>query len=326
MLREQIGEVLAEELPEIARRNERVHSALQTKYPHLTGLFHLDSIGLVDASQALHHAQTNFFKQQRAVLDATTVDEATFRSALELSARTLMEYVLYRNYTIKRLEEMGQAELETAVHNLLVPRYSRFNGSELTDDIFRNNAWIFDDRFMTFRTVLSEAEMEDVLKAITHDDEVGRHSGRPDISLIFERDPSKHENVDVVIIELKRRRVDDKEGPYSSIQLTQRAEKLVDHCPNIQRAWYYGVFEIDDALARTLRGEGWAQLYSLGKVFYREKPIERLDGSIVPSPTYLVSYEALTKDAKERNHAFLELLRAEFTRATVSEVDETLPL
>src|SRR5690606_13419939 len=142
--------------------------------------------------------------------------------------------------------------------------------SSLVEDVYRNNAWILDDKFMTFRTILSEATMNDVINEITLEEDSVEDKGRPDISMIFSADPNSQAAVDVVVIELKRKTDDDKENGYASRQLVKRARKLVDHCPSIQRAWYYGIVEIDEQADQLLRDEGWTPLHSKGRVFYKE--------------------------------------------------------
>ena len=312
LLRHQVSEVLDEEVPRIAERNKETREQIEASYPHLVGLFEQKTAGLIDRDEVVEHAQTEFFKGQRQVLDAGALNDEVFAASLELSARSLASYILYRDFVIKKLKATPATEIETAIHDLIVPRYHKGSGSELINDIYRNNAWILDDKFMTYRTVLSEARMTEVIAAIGSDEDAVGGRGRPDISMIFSADPDQSEAVDVVVVELKRRKLDDKEGLYAATQLVQRARKLVKFCPNIQRVWYYGVIEIDQDLGETLRSMKWAPLFSKGQVFYNDFQVFKDDQTVVPMPTFLVSYDALTNDAAARNHAFLELLRAGF--------------
>ena len=57
---------------------------------------------------------------------------------------------------------------------------------------------------MSFRTILSEKEMKEVIQEIRLDNEkIDNERGRPDIALIFSADPKVNEKVDVVIVEIK---------------------------------------------------------------------------------------------------------------------------
>ena len=85
--------------------------------------------------------------------------------------------------------------------------------------------------------------------------------------------------------------------------------KLAAHCPNIQRIWYYAVIQISDTMETRLRQQKWAPLFSMGKLYYQEFITERPDRTVVPTPTFVVSFDAIVADAESRNHTFLEILR-----------------
>ncbi len=202
---------------------------------------------------------------------------------------------------------------------MIVPRYEQFHQDTLIDGIYSNNAWLLDDKFMSFRTILSETKMRDVISAITLSEDTVEDEGRPDISMIFSADPEQSKKVDVVVIEIKRRKVDDKENPYAAIQLMKRARKIVDYCPNVQRIWYFAIIEIDEKLSQLLLDMKWASLFSKGQVFYQDFQVVRSDGIPVPTPTCLLSYDAVIKDAAARNHTFLEILKNDIKKAKAKQ-------
>ena len=315
VLRREMSIVLNEKLPEIGQKNAKTKEQFEEKYPHLTGLFDDDAVGLIDRDEAIELAQRRFFKDQKEVLESEGLDDATFEKSLEVSSRTLTEYILYRELIIKQLGEMTDQNKESDIHNLIVPRYKRFHKDALVDGIYRNNAWLLDDKFMSFRTILSEARMQELISAITLKEDTGVDDGRPDISMIFSADPAQEEKVDVVVIEIKRRAANEKENTYAALQLAKRARKLVNHCLTIQRVWYFGIIEIDDALSQLLLDTNWIPLFSRGRIFYQDYRVERPDGIRVPTPTYLVSYDAIIRDAAVRNHTFLEILKSDIKRA-----------
>jgi hypothetical protein len=313
-LKLEVGRILGDELPEIKMRNEEVKARFEDDFPHLIGLFDDTTVGLVARDEVLDTAQRKFFQQQKEIIDSDPTDEDAFQKSLEMSARSLTEYILYRDWVIKRLINSTPEDVEATLHNLIVPRYKTFEHETLVQDIYNNNAWILDDKFMTYRTILSEASMKALIAAITLEDESVEADGRPDISMIFSADPDKAERVDVVVVELKRKKKDDKESSFAAVQLIKRAQLLVDYCPNIQRVWYYGIIDIDDGLAQILRNTGWTPLYSKGKVFYNPSysVTRKSDDMSVPAPTFLLSFSSITEDAAARNHTFLELLKSNF--------------
>ena len=98
----------------------------------------------------------------------------------------------------------------------------------MRDGIYRNNAWLLDDKFMSFHTILSEARMDKVIEAITLKDDAAADDGRPDISMIFSADPEAATAVDVVVVEIKKKTDDEKENQYAINQLLDRAVKLAE--------------------------------------------------------------------------------------------------
>lgn len=324
-LLDEVADVLGEELPEIEARNQEVQEEFEAQYPHLQGLFATQTVGLVDRNDAIHAAQLKFFVKQREVLEATTLDEATFRRSLELSARTLTEYILYRETIIRKLSEMTGENREDEIHNLIVPRYKTYEHTGLIEDVYRNNAWILDDRFMSYRTLLSEKRMSDLIAAVTLDSEEVEDDKRPDISVIFSADPDEVEAVNVVVVELKRRFESQKENINAVAQLASRAQQLVRHCPNIQQMWYFAVVDISFEFAEILTTLNWIPMFSGGRMFYQELSARRDDGVVVPAPTHVLSYDAVIQDAAARNHTFLEILRRDIREAVLANSDESAP-
>lgn len=316
-LRDQVSSVLNSALPEISQHNDRVRRSYEDRYPHLQGLFPDHSVGLIDREEAIKSAQGAFFRKQREVLESgERMNDDLFEQALEVSARTLLEYILYREFIITKLRGVTESDREDVIHNLIVPQRTKHDGARFVDTIYTNNAWLIDDKFMTFRTILSEAEMGKIISAITLDDEPKGENERPDVSLVFNAHPETNDAVDVVIVEIKRKTDDDKENTYAPVQLLKRARKLVEHCPNIERAWYYAIIQISPELGQLLRDDGWKPLYSKGIVFYKENRITHGAGRIALAPTYIMSFDAMTADAAARNHSFLQLLRSDFARAS----------
>jgi hypothetical protein len=310
LLRREVGKVLAEKIPQIGEKNTQAKEQFEEHFPHLLGFFEETTVGLIDKDEALDIAQRKFFKAQKEVLQCEKLDDSSFEKSLELSSRTLTEYILYRNLIIRKMKDMTDNNSEADIHNLIVPRYHEFKGGNLVDGVYRNNAWLLDDKFMSFHTILSETRMNDVIKAITLSEDTVGEDGRPDIAMIFSGDPDVTLHVDVVVVEIKKKTDDEKENIFAINQLLDRAQKLVNHCPNVQRVWYYAVLQINEVLAARLRQMKWAPLFSTGKVFYQDFETRRPDGIIVPTPTFTLSFDAIIGDAESRNITFLEILKS----------------
>lgn len=310
LLRREIGTVLMQNIPKISEANFKTKKKFEDQFPHLLGYFDGTTVGLIDREEALNGAQQKFFRIQKEILQCENLSDAIYEKSLEASSRTLTEYILYREKIIAKMKSMTPGNSEEEIHNLIVPRWGDFTQSDIASDVYQNNAWLLDDKFMTFRTILSEARMDKVINAIRLSEEIRDESGRPDIAMIFSADPDDSIPVDVVVIEIKKKTDDEKENQYAVNQLLERADKLAQYCSNIQRIWYYAVLEINDSFARSLRQQKWAPLFSKGRVFYQEFPTYRNDQTVVPTPIFVMSFDAIVSDAAARNHTFLEILRA----------------
>lgn len=195
----------------------------------------------------------------------------------------------------------------------------------MPSEIYQNNAWLLDDKFMVFRTILSEKSMDAVINAIRLDDEIIGDTGRPDIAMIFSADPNDTTPVDVVVVEIKKKTDDEKDNSYAVNQLLDRAGKLVAHCPNIQRVWYYAIMDVNDVMAFRLRQLKWTPFFSKGRVYYQEFETPHPDGRVIPTPTFVVSFDAVVADAESRNHTFLEILREGMKKYADEHADSKAP-
>lgn len=310
VLRRELGRILAENIPQISEANNAIQKQFEGTFPHLLGYFDSESVGLIERDEALNLAQQKFFKDQKRVLQSEHLSDEQYEKSLELSSRSLTEYVLYREKIIQKMKDTTGDNSEADLHNLIVPRFNEYSQDDLISGIYQNNAWLLDDKFMTFRTILSEGRMDKVINAINLTDEGTEESGRPDITMIFSADPETVAAVDVVVIEIKKKTDNEKDNQYVISQLLDRATKLAQYCPNIQRIWYYAIIQINDTMKRRLKQMKWAELFSKGQVFYQEYPTEKPGGGEIPTPVFILSFDTVVADAESRNHTFLEILRS----------------
>lgn len=313
VLRKEIGAFLSKEIPQIKEDNRKTKERFEEKFPHLLGYFEEETVGLIDRDDSLNSAQAKFFRAQKEILQCETLNERMYEKSLELSSRALTEYVLYREKIIQRMREVSFENLEAEIHNLICPRYEVFEGEDLLDHVYRNNAWLLDDKFMSFQTILSESRMDSVIEAITDSESPIQDDGRPDIAMIFSGDPDSSTSVDVVVVEIKKKTKEEKDNQYAVNQLLTRARRLTAHCPNIGRVWYYALVSIDSEFEDSLLQQDFVPVFSSGKVYYREFSTRGPKGT-VPTPVYVLSYDAVVSDAGTRNHTFLEILRSGMRR------------
>jgi len=315
LFQSKVAEILKREIPVIVENNNKTKESLTETYPHLLGYFDQDTIGFVKREESIKKAQDKFFKDQRDVLESNGLADDVYEKSLELSSRALTEYVLYRQITINKIKQIDKNSSESDLHNLIVPQRKKLSKTNFMSDLYSNNAWILDDKYMTYNTILSEKEMKDVIDEITQGEVIDNDDSRPDITLVFSGDPDSIDKVDVIIVELKKRNLPLADNRKVEVQLEQRARKLLKHFPNkIQRIWFYGVVEFNDELKLSLFSSDYSPLFSIDSVFYKEMEI-MLDletRTKLPVGIYILSMDALIQDADSRNSTFLRILKENF--------------
>ena len=318
IFRKKIAETIISQIPKIKEENSKTLNTLNEKYPHLQGYFEESSIGLIDRTETLKEAQNTFFNAQKEILEATHLNDEQYKKSIEISSRLLTEYILYRNIIIKNISQLNENNSESDFHNIIVPMNKTLRKENFINDIYSNNTWLLDDKFMSYTTILSNEEMNKLLKEISIDEEKTKKKDKvPDIAIVFSSKPNNEENkkVDVVIVELKKKGnigLEKKEVVLS--QLKQRARKLVNYYPNkLQRIWLYGLVDFDEEFIRSLKEQKFIEVYSNDKYFYGEVDIipdhDKTQTIRIPTSINLLSYEAFIKDAENRNSTFLEILK-----------------
>ena len=270
-----ISEVIKEQFPQINKNNEKRVTYLKQTFPHLCGYFDNNDIGYSSQTDILKKAQDKFFRDQKEILGAKELNDEQFNKSLDLSARALTEYILFRQNVIKRMKGLDKNNKEEELHNLIAPKYAEFHGQDVVTDMYRNNVWVLDDKFMSYSTVLSEAEMSRVIDVLTEGEVRNKDNDRPDITLFFSGDPNDvSKKVDVVVVELKRLGLSVEQNSIVEIQLDTRTRRLAEYYgKRIQRMWFYGIVDFDDQYEMHLRDNYFNPLFSNGKIYFRSKPV-----------------------------------------------------
>ena len=214
------------------------------------------------------------------------------------------------------MKALDKKNLEADLHNLIAPKGSEFKEGELYKDLYRNNVWVLDDKFMSYCTVLSEAEMSKVIDVITDGEVYDSDNDRPDITLFFSADPTKDNRMlDVVVVELKRLGIPPEQNSIVEFQLDTRTQRLAEYYGRrIQRMWFYGIVEFTDKYRMHLVNNGYNPLFSNGSVYFKSKPVYtdlKKSFSVVQN-SYIMDFSALVEDANTRNETFLKILKNQF--------------
>lgn len=316
LFRKKVAEIIEREIPSVKELNDKTRENLNKTYPHLVGYFNDDEVGIISRAKSIEEAQKSFMRDQKEILEANGLTNEEYDKALDVSSRTLAQYIVYREKIISKVEQLTSKNSEADLHNLILPKRSVLQNSDM-DSIYNNNLWLLDNKYMTYTTAMSERTMGEVLDEIAQGANSIEDNGRPDIAIIFSNDPNKSDNksVDVVIIELKKRGITLAKTEEVESQLQQRAVKLLNYYPNkIQRMWFYGIVEFNDDFKLSLLNTEYTPLYSKDQLYYKEnswrKSLE--DETRYKVGTYILSIDAFINDAKAHNEIFLNILKESF--------------
>lgn len=327
-----VRSIFEKEFPTIKQENERRIKDTEEKYPHLKGYFTKDEVGLLDKNKYLESAEKRFFQDQRSVFEAQDMTDENFEKSIIQSSRILTQYILYRTKIIDKLRSIKKTDTEYTIHDLLVPRKKIFQSENRVSDVFANNAWVIDDKFMNYRTILSDLELKQIYPELGVNSE-SNENGRPDITVICSSPFEAEGKVDVVIVELKKFGAGENKNTEAASQLRQRARKLLEYQPSkIQRIWFYAIVDFDKDFIKYLKETRHVNLYSNGSVYYQEYSIlidvdDKEEERI--AQVFIMDYRALIEDASARNSCFLEILKTglngfEEEESISSEIEDLL--
>lgn len=317
VFRKKVTSLIEERIPRIKKNNTAIKENLVNRYPHLNGYFDIENIGYIKRNDILKNAQEEFFKAQKEILDANHLTDEQFEKSLEISSRALTEYILFRQITIDKLKKSTSKNSEADLHNLIASKgkEGKFEKTNLINDIYKNNSWLLDDKFMTYEITLSDREMSELVGHLVEGEEISKDVDRPDFAFIFSNNPNENKPFDVVIVELKKRGVNLYENLKTVNQLETRARNLMKYYNNkVQRIWYYGIIEFNDEVELALSSD-FTELYSSGKLYYNEKDvaISLNPKKSVPVGIFMWDIDAIVSDASARNSTFLNFIKSKFT-------------
>ena len=317
VFRKKVTELIEERIPRIKSNNVEIKERLINRYPHLNGYFDVENIGYLKRNEILKNAQDEFFKAQKELLDANHLTDEQFGKSLEISARALTEYILFRQLTIEKLKDSTSKTSESELHNLIASKgkEGKFEKSNLVNDIYKNNSWILDDKFMTYEITLSDREMTELVEHLVDGEDIVKDIDRPDFAFIFSNNPREDKPFDVVIVELKKRGVNLYENLKTVNQLETRARNLMKYFNNkVQRIWYYGIIEFNEEVELALSSD-FTELYSTGKLYYNEKDVavSLNPKRTVPVGIFMWDIDAIVSDANARNSTFLNFIKSKFS-------------
>ena len=206
----------------------------------------------------------------------------------------LAEYIFDRQRIIEKLKRLtDDTAHEKEIHNLFMKKYTQDD----KQDYRTNNLWLFDDRFMTYDKVFSEAQVNQIFP------ELSDNVDRLDLFSIVSNTYEKELITDIVIIELKR--PDDKITPEGAEAQLLKYARYINQS-NIKhkiRIWTYGFLKFNKNIADDLDDKDYNQIPTQWKYPIYYKYHEKRNTII-----NFMDYRALAYDADIRNKTFMKIL------------------
>lgn len=138
IFRKKIAEILETEISDVKKKNQETKDSLNKTYPHLVGYFDTEEVGIVSRAKSIEEAQKMFLRDQKEILEAQHLNNDEYDKALDVSSRTLAQYIVYREKIISKLEQYTSKDSEADLHNLIFPKRSVLQNSDM-DSIYNNN-------------------------------------------------------------------------------------------------------------------------------------------------------------------------------------------
>lgn len=310
IFKEKLNSILDKEVPSFTKNKQRQNKFLLSKYPHLHGYLPMDKIGFDSKQEILHVARDKFFSQQSNLIEKEHLTERDYKVALEISSRNLAEYVIFRQMQIDKLKNVKDDDREKVIHDLISPQYSIDEQKNI--NIYKNNAWVLDDRFMSFTYSFSDTQFTRISQLNTFNYQ-SESTEKPDFLMLFSKPlENQPKEVDIVIFEFKRLNCDKYDKSKAVTQLVEYAGEIRDICgtdsttTKLGKIWLYALVVIDDKFRKTLDRNDYIQKFSVAGEYWSTYKIN-VDAEIV-----ILDYDSLISDANARNKTFIDILKNSF--------------
>jgi len=296
---------LADQIKEIAKKHEidideesKKSLAVARKQAPYLAYYLTDNENGLETNDLLHKAKKQFEEDKESLRNDETKAVEDFDKLLGIvNQAELAEYIFDRQKKIDKLKQLtDEKAIEQEIHNLFMKQHTEDD----KEDYRKNSLWLFDDRFMTYDKVFSEAQLN---KIFPHLPDIAK---RPDILSIISNTYNEEEITDVVIIEFKRpKETITPEGAeaqllrYASYINSSRETKKI-------RVWTYAFlsfnteteFDLDNKSYNKIPTQGGFPIYYK----YHDKPNTIIN---------FIDYKSLAYDADTRNKTFMKILNGE---------------
>jgi len=294
---------LANQIKIIAKKHEidideeaKKSLAIARKEAPFLAYYLTDNENGLEADTLLRQAKKQFEADKEALRSDDEKIEDFDKMLGIVNQAELAEYIFDRQKKIDKLKQLTDTNaIEQEIHNLFMKQHTEDD----KEDYRKNSLWLFDDRFMTYDKIFSEAQLNKIFPSLPN------IAKRPDILSIISNTYEEDDLTDVVIIELKRPN-EDITPAGAEEQLLRYARYINDSRENNKiRIWTYAFlnfnteteFDLDNKSYNKIPTQGGFPIYYK----YHEKPNTIIN---------FIDYKSLAFDADTRNKTFMKILNS----------------
>jgi hypothetical protein len=326
-----MNELLKEEFSEIEKKLEEKKLNVVKEFPHLEQYIKkIDNLTMSEL-EILNEAEKEFIKEtkkaRKDVVDFTKrikdnkkFDEEKYQKITNnftiAGREQLANYIGYRQTIIDMLVEIDKKTAkdmrtfkEEDIHNLFMP----IGSTNDTLFSYANNAWIFDDKFMSYNYVASDTTIAKIVNDVIGKDKSeipdNHKNQRPDLVMFYSN--PENENKDILLIEFKRLNNVISEKKKAITQLQDYPMYIRKNIENVRSIFSYTIIDIDEPFSEWLTDSQDFAKNAFGdkddniSAYYRYYPK-------VQSHVNVVSFSQILQDADKRNKVFLDILIKNF--------------
>jgi hypothetical protein len=305
-LKDKVIEVLDKEIPNFFKEQDKQKTEIIKKRPYLAKyVLNNNAIGIMDINNEIKNAQKQFNKDRNECLELLdsekTLDSKERDKLGEAIHLTFAEYMWLRHSILKEMQTLlkNKEENEAKIHNLILPKGKKLDDDTmLIENLYHNNLWLIDDRFMSYRYAFSDKKIQTIKNTLNDKDVVYTNSKEPDFAVIFDNILNGENDLRGVAIELKPFNLDYDGNKKGETQI--RDYKLAFmNSDKIKECFYYLITNVDEAFETYLtKASGYKKIFSITGAIFFNNDIQ----------TYIMPIETLLNECERRHKLFFEIL------------------
>lgn len=271
-LREKVIEVMNKEIKDFSKEQEKHKTEIIKKRPYLAKyILNNDAIGILDLQEEIKNAQRQFNSDRDECLeliDGEQILDTKQKDKLgETIHLTFAEYMWLRHEILKEIQNLvkDREKNEAKIHNLILPKGKKLDeNTMLIENLYHNNLWLIDDRFMSYRYAFSEEYIKKLKVKILDKKKTKEDNNRFDFAILFDNTVNeKH----CITIELKPFDLNEEKNKKGETQIVDYQIALSES-NRIVENWYYLITEVDDRMEKYLIIRGYKKFFSSsGSIF-----------------------------------------------------------